>query len=54
MEVEHRHEGVEYMVLRVHDENETDLVAHFETSFAFIDRGRAAGECGWQKPWTPQ
>ena len=44
LDVELRHPGIEYMVLRVRDENEVDLVAHFESCFEFIDRGRAAGE----------
>ena len=44
LDVEHRFPGVEYMVLSVMDENEVDLVTHFERCFEFIDRGRAAGE----------
>ena len=37
---------MEYMVISVQDENSVDLVTHFVDCFAFIDRGRAAGEHG--------
>ena len=45
LDVEHRFPGVEYMVLSVMDENEVDLVSHFERCFEFINRGQAAGCC---------
>ena len=44
LDVELRHPEMEYMALSVKDENEVDLVTHFEKCFEFIERGRAAGE----------
>ena len=43
LDVEHRYPEMEYMALQVKDENEVDLVTHFEKCFEFIERGRAAG-----------